>query len=359
MKEKISLISILANMVLAGGKITVGLLSGSSAILAEGIHSFMDIFSSAIGYVGIKISQKPEDQKHPYGHYKFEVLGGFFITLILLGTGAGIIYEAYQKFFNPSPIKTSILAFSVMAFSAIVNEAVARLEIYFGKKENSVTLLSDGFHSRIDVFTSVAVFIGLILSKYWIHTDALLALLIGLYIIKESFSLGKEATDSLLDVSAGPEIEEKIKEIAQSQGIRVDNLKTQKKGSAITANLEITLPNHLKVEEATKISEGLREKLMKAIENLAYVAIQIKSHEVETGFYRPVLSKFIPRGLGRGRGFGWQRQGRFKGKIEEATGQGPGGFCVCPKCGYKIPHQRGVPCSTLSCPKCKVNLQRQ
>ena len=103
------------------------------------------------------------------------------------------------------------------------------------------------------------------------------------------------------------------------------------------------------MEEATKISESLREKLMKEVENLSYVAIQIKSHEVETGFYKPAF----------GRGFGWQRRGRFKGKIEEAVGQGPGGYCVCSKCGYKIPHQRGIPCSTLQCPNCKVNLERK
>jgi len=349
MKEKIAVISILANMVLAGGKIAVGFISNSSAILAEGIHSFMDIFSSAIGYIGIKISRKPEDQKHPYGHYKFEVLAGFFITLILFGTGAGIIYEAYQKFLNPSLIKIPVLAFGIMIFSALVNEIMARLKIHFGKKENSIALLSDGSHSKVDVYASVAVFIGLFLSKYWVSVDSLLALFIGLYIIKQSFSLGKEAVDSLLDVSASPEIEEKIKKIAKRENIEVDSLKTQKKGSAITANLEITLPNNLKVEEATKISESLREKLMKEVENLSYVAIQIKSHEVETGFYRPAF----------GRGFSWQRRGRFKGEIEEAVGQGPGGYCICSKCDYKIPHQRGVPCSTLQCPNCKVNLERK
>jgi len=348
-KEKIAVISILANMVLAGGKIAVGFISNSSAILAEGIHSFMDIFSSAIGYIGIKISRKPEDQKHPYGHYKFEVLAGFFITLILFGTGAGIIYEAYQKFLNPSLIKIPVLAFGIMIFSALVNEIMARLKIHFGKKENSIALLSDGSHSKVDVYASVAVFIGLFLSKYWVSVDSLLALFIGLYIIKQSFSLGKEAVDSLLDVSASPEIEEKIKKIAKRENIEVDSLKTQKKGSAITANLEITLPNNLKVEEATKISESLREKLMKEVENLSYVAIQIKSHEVETGFYRPAF----------GRGFGWQRQGRFKGEVEEAAGRGPDGYCVCSKCDYKIPHQRGVPCSTLQCPNCKVNLERK
>jgi cation diffusion facilitator family transporter len=348
-KEKIAQISILANIVLAGGKITVGFISNSSAVLAEGIHSFMDIFSSAIGYIGIKISKKPEDKEHPYGHYKFEVLAGFFITLILFGTGAGIIYEAYQKFLNPSLIKISVLAFGVMIFSALVNEIMARLKIHFGKKENSVALISDGIHSRIDVFASLAVFAGLFLTKYFVFTDSILAFLIGLYIIKESFSLGKTATDSLLDVSASPEIEEKIKSIAKEENIGIDSLKTQKKGSVITANLEITLPNNLKVEEATKISESLREKLMKKIENLSYVAIQIKSHELETGFYKPAF----------GQGFGWQRRGRFRGKIEEAAGQGPGGYCVCPKCGYKIPHERGVPCSTLECPKCKINLVRE
>jgi len=349
MKEKIAVISILANIILAGGKIAVGFISNSAAVLAEGIHSFMDIFSSAIGYIGIKISKKPEDQKHPYGHYKFEVLAGFFITLILFGTGAGIIYEAYQKFLNPSLIKIPVLAFGVMIFSALINEIMARLKIHFGKKENSMALLSDGFHSRVDVYTSVAVFVGLFLSRYWISVDSLLALFIGLYIIKQSFSLGKEAIDSLLDVSAGEEIEEKIKSVGKNQGIEISSLKTQKKGSTITANLEVTLPNSLKVEEATKISENLREKLMEEIENLSYVAIQIKSHEVETGFYKPAF----------GRGFGWQRKGRFRGEVEEAKGEGPGGNCVCPKCGYKIPHERGIPCSTLECPKCKINLDRE
>ncbi|KPJ57029.1 hypothetical protein AMJ49_02620 [Parcubacteria bacterium DG_74_2] len=349
MKEKVAAISILANMVLAGGKIIVGFISHSAAILAEGIHSLMDIFSSAIGYIGIKISKKPEDQKHPYGHYKFEVLAGFLITLILLGTGAGIIYEAYQKFLNPSSLKIPVLAFGVMVFSALVNEIMARLKIHFGKKENSITLLSDGFHSRVDVYASVAVFVGLFFSRYWVHIDSLLALFIGLYIVKQSFSLGKEAVDSLLDVSAGEEIEETIKTIAKMQNIEISSLKTQKKGSIITANLEIKLPSNLNLEEATKISDNLREKLIKEIENLSYVAIQIKSHEVETGFYKPAF----------GRGFGWQRRGRFRGEVEEARGGGPGGWCACPKCGYKILHERGVPCSTLKCPKCKINLVRE
>jgi cation diffusion facilitator family transporter len=209
MKEKIAVISILANFVLAGGKIAVGFFSNSAAILAEGLHSFMDIFSSAVGYIGIRISKRPEDQKHPYGHYKFEVLAGVIITLILLVTGLGIMWEAYKNFLSPEKIEIGYLAFGIMIFSAVVNEVMARLKTHFGKKENSIALLSDGLHSRVDVFASLAVFAGLILTKYWVFIDSFLAFLIGLYIIKESFSLGKEAVDSLLDVSAGEEIEER------------------------------------------------------------------------------------------------------------------------------------------------------
>jgi cation diffusion facilitator family transporter len=349
MKEKIAIISILANAILAGGKIAIGVLSGSAAIMAEGAHSFMDIFSSSVGYVGIKISAKPEDRKHPYGHYKFEVLGGVIITIILLVTGAGIIYEAYKGFLNPEKINIGYLAFVVMFLSAAVNELMARVKIHYGKKENSISLLSDGFHSRIDVYASLAVFAGLFLTKYWIYADSLLAFIIGVYIIKKSFSLGKEAVDSLLDVSAGKDIEEKIRAIAKIKNIEISSLKTQKKGSAITANLEIKLPNNLKVEEASKISDELREKLVQGIENLRYVAIQITSHEVETGFYKPEF----------GKGFGWQRKGRFRGEVKGAIGEGPGGYCVCLKCGYKIIHERGVPCSAVECPKCKIELIRK
>lgn len=349
MKEKIALLSVLANFILAGGKIAVGIFSNSAAVLAEGLHSFMDIFSSAVSYLGIRTSKKPSDQKHPYGYYKFEVLSGTVITIILLITGGGIVYEALQNFLKPAEITIGYLAFGIMVFSAIVNEVMARIKIHFGKKENSISLLSDGIHSRVDVYASLMVLLGLFFTNYWIYADSLLALLVGLYIIKESFSLGKEAIDSLLDVSAGKEIEEEITNIVKEGKIDLSELKTQKKGSAVVVNLEIKLPSSLNVEEATKISNDLREKLLKKIESLQYVTIQITSHEVETGFYRPEF----------GQGFGWQTKGRFKGEAKGAKGGGLGGYCVCPKCSYKILHKPGTPCSTLECPKCKINLVRK
>jgi len=355
MKEKIALISILANFFLSFFKILVAFISGSGAVLAEGLHSTMDIFSSFISYLGIKASKKPVDKKHPYGHYKFEVLSGLFITLILFSTGIYIFYEAYKKFLNPTPLNYTYLALGVMLFSALLNEIMARLKIKYGKKESSISLLSDGIHSRIDVYSSLAIFVGIFFIRYLPNIDSLLMVIIALYIIKESFSIGKEAIDSLLDVSAGEEIENKIKNIVKEQGISLAELKTQKKGSAITANLKINLPKNLKVEEATNISNYLREKLMSSIENLKYVAIQIQTHNLSTNYLKP----YSIGNMKIGRGFGWQRKGRFMQELPQAKGLGPEGYCVCPKCGYKIKHERGIPCLTLRCPKCNIPLIRK
>jgi len=134
--------------------------------------------------------------------------------------------------------------------------------------------------------------------------------------------------------------------VAKEQKINIQGLKTQKRGPVKTANIEIELPGKLSVDEATKMTENMRKELMDRIENLEYVAVQIKSHDVSTGYFKP------PFGLGGG--FGWQRKGRMRGDA-----YGPGGYCICPKCGHKVDHERGVPCASLKCPKCGINLTRK
>ena len=228
--------------------------------------------------------------------------------------------------------------------------------MHYGKKENSLSLLSDGVHDRVDVYASIAVLFGIFLMPYWIYTDSILALLIGVYIIKESFELGKEATDSLLDVSAGKEIEDKIKKIARNSKIEISELKTQKKGSIVTANLDIKLDSKITIDKATNISKKLKRELMNSIEPLEYVVVQIKSHDITSSSFEP---KGIDSKLSFGSSFGWQKKGRFKEGIKEAKGKGPEGLCICKNCGYKQKHKKGIPCSMVKCPKCGKELERK
>ncbi len=338
MKQKVAKVSIFISFILAAGKIIVGIISGSAAVLADGFHSFTDILSSAISYIGVKISEKPGDDRHPYGHHKFEVLAGAIITIILFLTGLGIIFESYRSFINPKSVSIGYVTFAVIVLSVLVSGVMARVKLHFGKKENSIALLSDGMHSRMDMYTSLAVLVGLFAMKYWPYADSLLAFFVGIYIVKESFNIGKEAVDSLLDSSAGEDVEKRIREIVSSENITLNDLKTQKKGSVITVSVEINLPGNLNVKEATEVSQKLRKKLTGKINNLSYVSIQIKSHYLSTGFYKPQFGKSI----------GWQKSG----------GAGPGGECVCGDCGYITEHKKGSPCHELRCPRCNIPLKR-
>ncbi len=346
MEKKIAALGLVANVVLAAGKVAAGLLSRSSSILAEGLHSGMDVISSAISLVGIRASRKPVDKDHPYGHYKAEVIAGLFITMILFLTAVWIIYEAAVSFASPRRPIVGAVSVGIMAFSALTNAAMARLKIGYGRAHDSLSLLSDGVHSRLDVFTSLAVLAGLFLTRWFARADVLLALLIGLYILRESFVLGRKATDSLLDASAGEEVERKIGTIVGEQKITLSGLRTQKRGPVITANLEIELPATLKIDEATRTADLLKEELMRGIANLDYVAVQIKSREVPAGSHRPP-SRW-------GRGIGWPSKGRLGLGVPDRTGS-----CICPKCGYEAGHERGVPCASSTCPKCGVPLTRR
>jgi cation diffusion facilitator family transporter len=347
----VSILAVLANLVLAIGKILTGFFTGIISIFADGINSGTDVIASLIGYIGIRASKKPADKEHPYGHGKAEVISGFVITIIILLSAIFIVYDAVKSFFTNTQVIIGVLGFIVMGISALINGVMSQIKIYYGKKYDSYSLLSDGVHSRIDFLVSLGVFLGLFLIKIYPKADSFIALLIGIYIFKESLKLGQKTTDSLLGISAGDEIEEKIKQIAKEQKIEIEDLKTQKRGSSITANIEIKLPNDIKVEKASQISENLKNYLIKEIKNLEYVAIQIKSHDIKENYFIPLS--------GMGKGFGWQRKGKFKGEIPEAKGKGPEGYCICPKCSYKVKHERGTPCSTIKCPECKINLTRE
>ncbi len=297
-KEKVSILSTIVNLLLTIAKLFFGFLINSTALIADGIHSGIDIISSFGTYLGIKAANKPVDKKHPYGHYRAESLAGLFVTLILAFSALGIIYEAVLKLFEEKQETFSIGAIIVVIITVIVNELMARLKFHYGQKEESLSLIADAEHSRADVLSSIGVLLPLIFGRKFPFLDSLVAFLIGGYILFESFKLGREITDSLLDV-ANEEIEERIRKICQKHKIDISEIKTRKIGSANFAEIKIKLPLNLKVEDAQKITETLETRLLNNIPELKQIVISIEGYQAK----RTIILPRFGRKIGEMEGF--------------------------------------------------------
>ncbi len=291
-QEKVSIISTIVNFILAIFKLVAGLMVGSVALIADAIHSGLDVFSSLVTFLGIRTAKKPVDEKHPYGFYRAETIAGLLVALILALSAIWIIYEGINRFLKLEPVIFTFWAIGLMAVSMVVNEGMARLKFYYGRKHESLSLVADAEHSRADVISSSGVLIGLILIRYFIYADAVIAILIGLYIIRKSFSIGKEITDSLLDV-ANKRVEERIRKICSAHKIGISGLKTRKIGAANFAEFKIELDPKLKVEEVGKITKNLEDRLLRNIPELKYIVISIEPYQMKRSTIIPDFGKTI------------------------------------------------------------------
>jgi len=290
--QVISIISTLINLGLGISKLIFGFLIGSVALVADGIHSGLDVFSSFITFLGLKTARKPVDEKHPYGYWKAESLAGFLVALLLAISGLWILYEAIMRFFGEQIVKLSIGAVSVVVISILITEILARLKFHYGRKYQSLALVADAEHSRADVISSIGVLAGLILVKYFSLIDAIIALFLGGYILYEAFKVGREITDSLLDV-ANKDVEERIKKICSSHKIEISQIRTRKIGAVNFAEIRIKLPPKLKVEEVQKIIDTLEERLLTNIPELKQIVISIEVYEMAKSIVLPKFGKKI------------------------------------------------------------------
>ena len=288
--QSVSIISVFVNLGLSIAKLFFGFLTGSVALIADGIHSGLDVFSSFVTFLGLRTAKKPIDEKHPYGYWKAESLAGFLVAILLAISGIWILYEAVMRIFGEGTVELSIGAIAVVIISIVVTELLARLKFYYGGKFKSLALVADAEHSRADALSSIGVLIGLFLVRYFSLADAVIAFGIGIYILYESWKIGKEITDSLLDV-ANKDVEQRIRKICVSHQIEIAELKTRSIGSFDFAEIKIKLPPKLKVGDVQKITETLEDRLLNNIPELKQIVISIEAYDMAKTIVLPKLGK--------------------------------------------------------------------
>lgn len=267
-KSKAALISIFSNTFLVVLKLIVGIFTHSVSILSEAIHSGLDLIASIIAYFAVKIASKPADKDHQFGHGKFENVSGTIEALLIFIAAFWIIIEAVEKLFQKGSIEQVNLGLLVMALSGGINWLVSNYLQNVAKEEDSIALEADALHLRTDVYTSLGVCGGLLILKFtgWTIIDPVIAILVALLIIKESWELTKKAFLPLVDTRLKDQDLNQIIAIINtfnSQYIEFHKLRTRKSGSDIHIDLHLVVPKNWPIEKVHNLCNEIEDKLTK------------------------------------------------------------------------------------------------
>jgi len=266
-KIRTARLSIMSNTLLILLKLVVGIVSGSVSILSEAIHSSMDLIAAVIAFFSVRISDKPADEDHPFGHGKFENVSGVIEAVLIFVAAAWIIIEAVKKISGDFKIESLGLASLVMFISAGVNLIVSRRLYKVSRLTDSIALEADALHLKTDVYTSLGVGTGMLLIWItgWHIYDPIIAILVALFIIKESWELLSRAYSPLLDTALSRKDLDIIDRIISKNNIRYHSLKTRKAGNFKFIELHIEMSPETTLSEVHEVCDNLENAIKKEI----------------------------------------------------------------------------------------------
>lgn len=297
--NRIAWITVLMNILLAIGKIAVGLISNSTAILADGVHTVSDIISSIGIIISFLIAKKPEDIDHHYGHEKAESIAGFVLSLLLISVGIKIGYSAVLIIFSGTIKTPGVLAIWAALISVFAKELQFRIAFYGGKKINSSALIADAWHHRSDALSSIAALIGIVGARMGYKVlDPIAGLIVSIIVVKVGIQLFLQGYRELMDTS----IEEgKLYKLAHkllenSQINNINEIRTRRHGTKVFVDIKICVDPHLTVSEGHDVAEEVENIIYNSIDNVKDVLVHVnpcKSDETKCSDCDRKTSRFI------------------------------------------------------------------
>ena len=229
---KVSIVSVIWNLLLSAGKLFAGIFANSGAMISDAVHSASDVFSTIIVMIGVKISGKDSDNDHPYGHERLECVAAIILATVLAATGIGIGYGAVVKIMagDYNVEMPGILALVAAVVSILVKELMFWYTRYYAKQIDSSALMADAWHHRSDSLSSIGALIGIIGARLGFGImEPLASVVICIFIEKAAYDIFMDAVNKMVDKSCDDETMEKIKACAMNiPGVEnIDLLRTR------------------------------------------------------------------------------------------------------------------------------------
>ena len=263
-------LSIILNIFLFIVKYIAGIKSGSIAIIADAWHTLSDSFTSIILLLGFKLSSKPADKEHPFGHGRAELIASIIVGTILAIVGFNFLIEAIHRLQQHQAARFGTFALVVTIISIILKEIMARFAIRFGKQLASPLLIADGWHHRSDAFSSIIILVGIFIGKYLWWIDGVLAIIMAVLIFYTAYDILKSPFSKLIGEEPSDELLNKIVELVKSNitiPVHLHHLHVHNYGDHQEITFHIELDPEMKLSQAHNIADKI-ERLLRTELNI-------------------------------------------------------------------------------------------
>ncbi len=279
--NKVSIITIIGNVVLSFFKFIAGIVAHSNAMISDAIHSASDVFSTIVVIIGIKFASNPPDKEHPYGHERLECVTAIILAMILFMTGLWIGVNAITCIFMSCYQEAEIpevLALVAAIISIVSKEAMYWYTRYYAKKIDSNALMADAWHHRSDAFSSIGALIGIAGSRLGFPImDAIASIVISLFIAKAAIDIFKDAMDKMIDHACDDETECQMRACVMENENVMDIilLKTRIFGNKIYVDVEIQVDSIYTLDEAHLIAKDVHNTIEETFPKVKHIMVYL------------------------------------------------------------------------------------
>jgi len=309
LKARVTFVAMWINVFLTLIKISMGFIGQSTALIADGIHSFSDLASDVLVLIAIKLGSREADYDHPYGHKRFETLATVILGLGLVLISGGIAWDGSQQLLHPETLSIpNIDTLGIAAISILANEWLYHYTKRIGIITRSKLLLANAWHHRSDAISSVIVLLGIgaVLLGYP-FADSVAAILVALMVGKIGLQLVLESIKELVDTSLSEELVQEIRrEIKMTQGVQgIHLLRTRQMGEDAYIDAHIVVDAKISVSEGHVIGDSVRENLIHKFDDIVDVLVHIDPEDDEFRdnsedlLSRKNLTKLLEQSLGK------------------------------------------------------------
>jgi cation diffusion facilitator family transporter len=281
--QLVAIISFFVNLCVGFLEVGFGTFFGSLALVADGVHSFVDSVVSLTVWLGIRYSQKKADGRFHYGYYKFDAIFSLFAAMIMVGSGLVISYTGVEEYIHPAQQhRLSFSATYIAVISIVTAVVLVRYKQSYAKKTGLVSLRTDAYNSIKDASASVIALVGILLASAGYNSfDSLAGLIIGVFVMVAGYFAVRESSLVLADAYGNPEMVEEIKKITTAvPGIHaIDELRVRRNGPFLSVEMHVKVDGNISVFEADLISQEVAKRMREDIVSLGRVSIKPEPYQ--------------------------------------------------------------------------------